>query len=1591
MRKYFPVFIFLLSSIVVSAQTYNNEWINFSQTYYKFKVGANGLYRINQPALASLGLSAIPAEQFQLWRNGAEVPVYTSVSSGPLSPADYIEFYGQMNDGKLDKQLYKYDSLQMSDKLSLVTDTAAYFLTVHVGANLRVNNMANNVAGNVLPPETGFIYSQQKLYRTKQNSGYAVDYGQLLYSSSYETAEGLSSADVYPGSLTDNNTLYLDNTGTLAATLDAVIAGNASVSRSVKVKINGNIVADTVVNGFAIKRFHITNIPYSVFSSGSATVEFVNAGSGLDRFVVSGYEFRYPHNYNFEGKSQFSFELPAGASRYLEITNFNAGTSAPVLYDRTNNLRFIADMNGPIARFVIPSLSTNTSFVLMNSEPANIKNIQSFTTRNFINYGLAANQGNYVIISHPLLFNDGYGNDNVEKYRAYRSSAAGGSFNAKVIDINQLIDQFAFGTKHHPAAIRNFGYYALANFTTAPQYFFLVGKGLTYPDFKKYESDANIDKLALVPTFGYPASDNLLLAQRTGSYSQVNIGRLSAISGSEVGDYLDKVKQFELAQVSGPQTIDGKGWMKNTAQITGAIDDQSLAGLINFFMDGYKQTLADTAFGGKIYSFSKNSGLYTAIGSKKTIEDLFSEGMSYLTYFGHSSPNTLEFNLDNPQNYSNSGKYPLIMVNGCNTGNLFLFDTLRPISKGTLSEKYIFAANKGSIGFIADTHFGLPQQLNFFTDQFDQNLSNLMYGQSVGSIMRGTMQYLSNTFINDFATRIHEEEITFHGDPAIRLNPFTAPDYTIVDSLVTSDPAVISVADQQVTFTAKVLNIGKAVNDSFNIMVQHQLPDNTIELLAVRRIKATLYEDTIQVPLLINPLRDKGLNKIIVTIDPDNEISELSESNNSVTKNFTVISDEIRPVFPYDYSIVGNGPGLEIFGSTADPLSGEKQYVMEMDTTRLFNSAFKITRTVTDSGGIIRFIPAVGLTDSTVYYWRLTVGPVTASSRWLGSSFMYINGSVDDGYAQAHYFQYTDDGYESMRIDSSTRKFTFENKVRKLLIRTGLYPYYGWDQINVNVDNDQLDLYGCIYNSLQVVVYNPLTLQPWKNYNVGPSGRFGSGAVCANGAITQRIFFEYPFGTASYRANAIHFLEDSIPNGYIVSISNLGRTNNTSFVDSWKADTTTLGSGISLWHTFHRLGLHKIDQFTSNLPFVFLFKKGDTINFPIRQHVGAAVNEQIVDTFLLTGKAVSGTVTSPWFGPVKNWKDLKWDTTANSSLGTNQHYFDITGKDVSGNEMYLGTVYNLKDTSLSYISADVYPRLQLRMSNTDEQFASPAQLKYWMVTSDNYPEGAVSPNLFFQCADTLTTSDSLLLRVAFKNISDVAFDSIKVRLTVTGTNGLPVVFNNLENEARIKPLASGDTAIISYHIPLTAFPGNNELKLEVNPDNDQPEQYYFNNILYKSIYAIDAVCTGSNVTFTVPASTGSMQWQVNTGSGYVDLSNNATYSGVNASTLVISNADGTMYGYRYRCVFTDVNSSSTSQEFVLKYTAIWTGSVSTAWENPANWACGKLPDAYTDVIIKNGAPNYPIINSNAACRSLSASDAASIRIKTGFTLLITGR
>ena len=272
MKKIFTLFL-LLAALGLRAQTYNNEWIDFSKTYYKFKVGATGLYRIPQNVVANAGLGNTPAQNFQLFRNGVEIPIYTSVPTGVLGAADYIEFYAELNDGKPDRQLYYNPAYQHTTKWSLQTDTAVYFLTVNPTGNaFHYLNATNDTTGTILPVEPYFMYKTGSYFKATINPGFAASLPEYVYSSSYDIGEFWSTNDIVPGSpYVDNlNNLFVYGGGPDGALRFGVV-GCAPNPRTTQVIVNGAVVKDTTMDNFNDLTGNVP-IPLSSISSGSVSV-----------------------------------------------------------------------------------------------------------------------------------------------------------------------------------------------------------------------------------------------------------------------------------------------------------------------------------------------------------------------------------------------------------------------------------------------------------------------------------------------------------------------------------------------------------------------------------------------------------------------------------------------------------------------------------------------------------------------------------------------------------------------------------------------------------------------------------------------------------------------------------------------------------------------------------------------------------------------------------------------------------------------------------------------------------------------------------------------------------------------------------------------------------------------------------------------------------------------------------------------------------------------------------------------------------------------------------------------------------------------
>lgn len=181
---------------------------------------------------------------------------------------------------------------------------------------------------------------------------------------------------------------------------------------------------------------------------------------------------------------------------------------------------------------------------------------------------------------------------------------------------------------------------------------------------------------------------------------------------------------------------------------------------------------------------------------------------------------------------------------------------------------------------------------------------------------------------------------------------------------------------------------------------------------------------------------------------------------------------------------------------------------------------------------------------------------------------------------------------------------------------------------------------------------------------------------------------------------------------------------------------------------------------------------------------------------------------------------------------------------------------------------------------------------------------------------------------------------------------------------------SGRSDIVFAHSPTPLFVSNGA-GLAVNNTGYQPGVVTFTS----------RICNGGNTTLSSNLTGAGYQWQVNRGSGFENLNDDAHHAGTTAITLALQNVPTSWSGYQYRCL---VNGNF-STLYALKFKDYWIGTNSN-WENNGMWTCG-VPDANTDVIIPAGNVQ---LNSNTSVKSVTIVPGATLTIKAGQQLVITG-
>lgn len=1478
MRKLYVLFLLLIAAASTRAQS-TNDWIDFSSPgkYYVIKIWNTGIHRLDYNTLQNAGVpvASVDPMSFQVFGRGKEQYILVSGESDhSFDPGDYIEFFAEKNDGKADTLLYVNGIDDMSDtEYSLYNDTICYFFTWNASTTNRRMVVDSDTAIHSYTPSDWVWRTSVKRY---SHIYYPGELQTGASSSFFTKAEGWY-GDVYNGV---NNDMVVETVPTpgvyqgpgapdatavaaMVSTSDAsVYSGTGNHHTLISYANASNIVLDSVYLGYRLIK-HPFTFPNANLSSSGSQVYYMTAndqGAATDYQAVSSTTIKYPYNMNLSGTSNFKFQVPFQFSQNksrLPFQNLPGGTVW--VYDYTDTLRKIPlNANGSFGEALIPNHGFGNEaqcYITTDNATINIAAILPVNgTGVFTDFAALNADSAYLILTHSKLMNG------AQQYAAYRASAAGGGYETVVVDVEELYYQYGYGIEKHILGIRFFLADMMQEWPSDPAFLFIIGKGLREcteaynGTFAGSRKSTGAYAMNLIPSYGFPSSDALISAGLNGSFLQAEFptGRLAALRNQEVLEYLSKVQQYETQQnPNSVYTIEDKDWQKQIMHFGGGSTLQEQQDFA-YFLSTYEYIAEDTLFGGNVQTFLKRSSDPIDPIEYDEVMTRLEDGVSLMTFFGHSSVSGFDQNMDEPENWTNYGKYPVLLGNACYSGDIYLPDTT------SASEEFTLIADKGVIAFLSSTKLGFVGSLHLYTTEFYNQFSKYRYGQPLGEIARRTVMAIQPVQLGYYPHENACTQMALHGDPALRLNFHEAPELVIRNQDVFFTPASITLQDDTMQVNVVVSNIGMASSDTILVELRRRFPNGS-DSVYYENLIGSYYKDTVVFHIPVQHGIAAGINTFDVLVDIPSFLTEHADEvgNNQVSTTLFIYSNGINTVFPYDYAIVPDSL-IDLKASTFNPLISSKPYRFEMDTTDAFNSPWRKFQIVNSAGGVVIAdhqnwlavsggfsAPFIG-EDSVVYYWR--VSPDSSAYLWDESSFQYIEGL--SGWGQAHFYQFEDNSENNLRYDRNNRGWFWDPNIRRISADVYAFPtntseYFGtlW-----SIDGVLQDYSGCTtWPAVHVAVIDPISLEAWGTYGCDPNvpvscpscvmlnsdkqfGNYNSGCSCRN---RVEKYFSFRNWVPTEMDSLVSMVENHIPTGHYFILYTWMFADYSVFTPSVYSMLSNIGAGDSIYAG------------RANEGWIVYGRKG----FPAETHVemGPTSNGFFSMQDTLNGFDYAGSMSSVLIGPASNWQSLYWEQKAVETVPTDTARLSLYGVQSNGVEtLLLDTLFTPLDSVInlnSLVDASVYPFVRLRGWFMDTSNFSPAQVQRWQLVYTPAPEAAVSGNLGYYSSmanDTLQEGQTFDLAIAVKNISDQDMDSLLIHYWIEDRNRVRHYLTYPLQDS----LRSGEILFDTISIDTYAYPGLNSVWMEVNPvplnvtttAYDQLEQYHFNNFAQVPFY-----------------------------------------------------------------------------------------------------------------------------------------------------------
>jgi len=1417
--------VFLVGSSY--GQMVGNEWINYNQSYWKFRTAEDGIYRITRADLQAAGfpIATVNPRHIQIFHKGKEQAIWIQgENDGSFDANDVIYFYGRRNTGEQDAELYRPLEAQSHQYYNLYTDSAAFFITFSLegqnGKRMQRESFGNtSIAGLPLVQEV-----QGEAFRLETTTFYAgttysmtgvsnifmswMDFGSGFMGTQIRRNEGRNHAITGIDNLVKQGTkpkleLMLIGRNLVRHTPEILVGPNNSNLRSLGVFEYQNHDAFTL-------NF---DLEFSDFAEdGQLVVRVVSRGIGVSQDLNCPAYFlvHYPRTFS-EANQELMLIPPQNQRRRVTL---NAAANLLEVFD-------ISDKDDPkilpknTAAGSIQHIGiavSNKERRLMKTSIEDVKTIRSFQAVPFqpINF----EQFNFFIISNKLLRvpADGY-QDPVEAYRAYRASPDGGAYRSIALNIDELFNQFSYGEENAMAVYRvTREIYRRAENPSL----FLIGKPISLR-FRPYRSgNTTINNTDFVPTAGEPLSDNLYSFGLGGDdrIPYVPTGRLAARTAREVAAYLDKVKEYDQWKFDDLSR-------KNILHLSGGATVPEL-NAFRIFLNSFA-TIAEGPFMG---------ARSTRVGKRTTnsvelinISQEVNEGVSLITFFGHSGAEVADIDVgfvsDDGFGYRNKGKYPIMIVNGCDAGN---FAT----STRTFGEDWMVTRDRGAVGFIAHSHVGITSQLRRSTDLiYRYGLADSTYiDTSIGQVILKSFSEMIIGRNSNVGDEAHVQQTNFQGDPLLRLFPAEKPDYAIIENqihLQTFDESPrVTLELDSFRVGIPVKNLGRALLQELDLLVYRTLPDGRIEELPNLTTANIFNLDTLYFTFQSQPEEIPGLNSISIRLDPEDRIAELRKDNNAAIFSFEMKRSGTLNMFPVNFSIEPESQ-LTLVVQSADILGGERDFEIELDTTRFFNSPAK-RQVIQKADGRLKWeqnlLPLQANPDTTAIFWRSRFADPRAEedTTWTESTFSLVPQSPR-GWAQVHPQQFDFNNTPGMTFNDAQRQWEFETTETAIEIRTfgGSHPDFGRFDVDVLIGGLQLIIsasYGaCRNNTMNAVAFDQFSTEPYRvlqynQFEVLDPASCGRIPSVINNMIQNDIN-----GNRRIIENYIARVKDGDPVVFF-SIGNVQ-------YGTWRQQT---------YDAFASIGLdgERVRNLRVGEPVIIFGRKGAEIGEAIMITTSDTdfARSEISLSQTINGRFGNGRFITPSIGQALVWQtaSLKFESRNNAE----QFSLSVFGlPQGGGQEQRLQQNLTSGTINLSNISASQYPAIRLEGNFVNESTFTAPLLRHWMLFFDPLPDGT----LYFReqaTGNSIVQGTPFQYPMEFFNVSSGTFrDSVLVEYTVINRSS----GSKVEDSFLIPAPNPGKGSAFTIPVNTLTYLGVNDLEIVVN-DQLQMESDFTNNRLF---------------------------------------------------------------------------------------------------------------------------------------------------------------